>query len=293
MDETKTDQAPSFAQFAQQSAETLGQPAEEKKVEPTQEAPPTPLGEVKKETRDLKAISLDQLGVLAPKDSNEEWRFASLMLQSRALPQQYQHVPQVMMATQMLRQLGLPPAVAIRQTCIINGSISLWGELPKALCERGGEIEAFEERFYDKAYNAISLANKNLDSPIWGVTCFVTRKGKPQIERSFTVVDAKQAGLLDASGKLYGKYLRRMLQMRARSWALKDAFPDVLSGVAIAEYDHGVIPDMTPEPTNDLPREYMSAAQKMKEDLEAQANAEREAIEVGTVETVSDLRAAQ
>ncbi len=29
-----------------------------------------------------------------------------------------------------------------------------------------------------------------------------------------------------------------MLQMRARSMALKDAFPDTLSGIAINEYDY-------------------------------------------------------
>jgi hypothetical protein len=34
-----------------------------------------------------------------------------------------------------------------------------------------------------------------------------------------------------------------MYQMRARSQALKDVFPDVLSGVSIAEYDYNVLPE--------------------------------------------------
>lgn len=36
----------------------------------------------------------------------------------------------------------------------------------------------------------------------------------------------------------YAKFRRRMLQMRMRSWALKDGFSDVLLGISIDEYDN-------------------------------------------------------
>jgi len=45
---------------------------------------------------------------------------------------------------------------------------------------------------------------------------------------------AKTAGLLGKQGP-WTQYPRRMMQMRARSWALRDVFPDVLRGMPIAE----------------------------------------------------------
>jgi hypothetical protein len=70
--------------------------------------------------------------------------------------------------------------------------------------------------------------------------CRVKRKGEPETVRQFSVRDA-------VVGKLWGKKgyngkdtpwitnPRRMLQMRARGFALRDAFADVLKGMMVAE----------------------------------------------------------
>jgi hypothetical protein len=50
----------------------------------------------------------------------------------------------------------------------------------------------------------------------------------------FSVADAKRAGLWGKSGP-WTQYPRRMLQLRARGFALRDAFPDVLKGLVTAE----------------------------------------------------------
>jgi hypothetical protein len=50
----------------------------------------------------------------------------------------------------------------------------------------------------------------------------------------FSVADAKKASLWGKSGP-WSQYPRRMLQMRARGFALRDAFPDVLKGLVTAE----------------------------------------------------------
>jgi hypothetical protein len=52
--------------------------------------------------------------------------------------------------------------------------------------------------------------------------------------------DAKFAKLLGKG--VWQVYPKRMLQMRARSQNLKDNFPDVLMGSAIAEYDLNIDP---------------------------------------------------
>ena len=174
-------------------------------------------------------------GVLAPKDSGEEWRVADLMLKSNALPKVFTAVPQVILAIQFLKQLEIPWAVGLRQVTIINGTLSMWGEHPKGLVERSGLMTAFEEFLFDKDYNKICFKNKNLNAEIFGAVCTVTRKDREPSEAVFLVEDAKKAGLW--GGPVWTKYPKRMLTMRARSLALKNAFPDVLSGIAIAEYD--------------------------------------------------------
>jgi hypothetical protein len=80
-------------------------------------------------------------------------------------------------------------------------------------------------------------------------TCTAKRRGyeTPTVAR-FTVADAKKAGLWGKSGP-WSQYPRRMLQLRARGFALRDAFPDVLKGLVTAEeaQDYPTTP-ATPEP---------------------------------------------
>lgn len=66
-------------------------------------------------------------------------------------------------------------------------------------------------------------------------TCEAKRRGYPQATTvHFSVVDAKKAGLWGKSGP-WTQYPKRMLQLRARGFALRDAFPDVLKGLVTAE----------------------------------------------------------
>ncbi len=54
------------------------------------------------------------------------------------------------------------------------------------------------------------------------------------IERRFSVQDARRAGLWGRPGP-WSQYPQRMLQMRARAFALRDAFADVLGGLYLRE----------------------------------------------------------
>ena len=53
-------------------------------------------------------------------------------------------------------------------------------------------------------------------------------------ERKFSVADAKKAHLWGRRGP-WENYPERMLQMRARGFALRDSFPDALKGVITVE----------------------------------------------------------
>lgn len=180
-------------------------------------------------------------GRLQPQSLSEANRIAKALLSTGCIPAQYKTVEQVLMGQQFLRQLGLPDIACLPKLAIIRGSYSLWGEGPKAVCQ--SEIEDFEEFWFDKEYKKICFENKNLDTAAFGALCKVKRKGIPTcVERTFTVGDATIAGLWGKDGP-WKQHPRRMLQMRTRGWVLKDAFPDKLMGIAIAEYDHDTMVD--------------------------------------------------
>lgn len=193
---------------------------------------------VEKTTKSL-PIEFDEGGLISAKNSNDEWRIADLMLRSNALPQQFKNVPQVVMALQFLKAHRLPPMIAIRQTTIINGTLSIWGELPLALCRRANMIREWTEILFDKDYKEINFTNKNLNEPIFGAMCRMVDPQGKVTERSFTVADAITAGLWNKD--IWKKYPKRMIQMRTRGWTLKDGAPEVLHGISIAEYDHDMI----------------------------------------------------
>lgn len=65
-------------------------------------------------------------------------------------------------------------------------------------------------------------------------SCRVKRVGEDEQTRTFSMSDAQQAGLKGKQGP-WAQYPKRMRQMRARSFALRDVFPDVLRGMPMAE----------------------------------------------------------
>ena len=67
--------------------------------------------------------------------------------------------------------------------------------------------------------------------------CVICRRGEAPRTFTFSLEDAKRAGLLDRArgSSPWATYPDRMLIMRARGFALRDVFPDVLRGLITAE----------------------------------------------------------
>lgn len=155
---------------------------------------------------------------LAPQNITEALEFANMMSKSNLVPKEFTGNPgNILVAIQWGSELGLQPMQAMQNIAVINGRPSLWGDSVIALVKASPVCEYVVEETTDAQ-----------------AVCRVKRRGEPEQVRVFTVDDAKKAGLYGKQGP-WTQYPKRMLQMRARSWALRDVFPDVLRGMPIAE----------------------------------------------------------
>jgi RecT family len=166
-------------------------------------------------------------------------RFADKAARSGMVPKDYVGKPDaICIAIQMGSELGLAPMQALQNIAVVNGRPSLWGDALPALCRASG-ICAYIREWSEGSGDSLTY---------W---CEAKRKDDPNpIRNSFSVAQAKKASLWKTeprtkkrgrdgeyevdSGPWYS-YPDRMLQMRARGFALRDAFPDVLKGLITAE----------------------------------------------------------
>lgn len=187
------------------------------------------------------SVPVNDSGRLVGRNLDEQWRLATAYCKSGMLPSNFNTPAKVLTGMSFAAELGLKPITALRQMAIINGAPAVYGDLPIAIVQASNKLEWIKESFFDEEENEICIENKNLSAEKCRATCEVKRMGQPSTTvRTFSVADATKAGLLPERNpnKPWAKYTSRMLQMRARSWALKDTFGDVLAGISIAEYDY-------------------------------------------------------
>jgi hypothetical protein len=176
------------------------------------------------EKRSAQALRSDDRGILVGGSLEEQYRLAKAYCASGLMPKGMNSPERVLVAFQLCRELNLPFMSSVGKIMVVNGTPAIWGDLPLALAYRSKQMEQYQEVFEEK------------DGKPYASTCTVKRKGMEVIVRRFTVDDARAAGLF--RNDIWAKYTKRMLQCRARAWALKDALADVLMGVSILEYDH-------------------------------------------------------
>jgi len=179
-----------------------------------------------------------EAGILAPRDLSEALRLATMLLKSQLIPKQFDTPEKIVVAMQYCRELNLPCLTGMRQIAVINGSPSLWGDLPLSLAYKSGLLVELEEYVFDRKGTKISIENKNLTDEVYGGYCKGRRKDGKVMESVFTLEDAANADLLGKFG--WKKYPKDMLTYRARGRVLKNLVPDALNGISIAEYDYGI-----------------------------------------------------
>lgn len=161
----------------------------------------------------------NQLAAFVPQSLDEAWRLAGALAASGMCPKAYgTDQNKVMVGILAGAELGLTPFAALQSIAVIGNNPAVWGDGMLGLVEASGKLQDIEETDDGTA-----------------ATCRVVRVGRPTpIIRTFSVDDAKKAGLAGKSGP-WSQYPARMRQMRARAFALRDAFSDVLRGMKSAE----------------------------------------------------------
>ena len=149
-------------------------------------------------------------------------RFAGAVCRAGLAPRGLEKPEQVFIALQMGMEVGLSPMQSLQNIAVINGKPSIYGDGALALVYATGLVTDFEEKIEHEGDDRVAY-------------CSVERAGvKTACVRSFSVADAKDAGLWGKTGP-WKQYSERMLQMRARGFALRDSFPDALHGLITAE----------------------------------------------------------
>jgi len=172
----------------------------------------------------------------APTTITEAIQFSEMLASSQMVPKAYQGKPQdIMVCVQWGMELGLAPLQALQNIAVINGKPSVYGDAAMALVQASPVCEGVEEY----------IEGEGTSNPV--AVCVASRKGRKPVVAKFSVEDAKRAGLWGKQGP-WQAYPKRMLQMRARGFALRDAFPDVLKGLITAE-------EAQDFPTEDKPRQ--------------------------------------
>jgi hypothetical protein len=160
---------------------------------------------------------------LALQSFSDAMKFGETVANSEFAPKDFKGKPaSCMLAIQCGAEIGLAPLQALQSIAVVNGRPAVYGDAAMALVKASHVCEYVTESVEGDGEQMVA-------------TCTAKRRGYPSATVSrFTVADAKKASLWGKTGP-WSQYPKRMLQMRARGFALRDAFPDVLKGLVTAE----------------------------------------------------------
>lgn len=183
----------------------------------------------------LQSIGFSEDGTLELRNLGEAYVVAELLIRAGWAPKGCT-LDGAVVSIMQGKKLGLDPMTSLQGIASINGRPSLWGDVLVAVVKASGLVEDEKIEYLPDTKN------------VQGVRYTVKRKGIPTPTVGFfSMALAKQAGLL-GKGTWQTSPIR-MLLARARTFALRDAFPDVLKGLASAEEELDVARGGAVQPT--------------------------------------------
>lgn len=175
---------------------------------------------------------------MMPQSFDQLLRFADMVAATSFVPQAYKGKPgEIVAAVTYGAEIGLSPMQSLRSIAVINGTPALYGDGPLAVCQSHPQWAGKDEWFEGEGDDLTAF-------------CTVRRKGETDVTGQFSVADAKKAQLSGKAGP-WQQYPKRMLQMRARGFALRDQFADALRGL-VSEHEAGDMPAYGPDRAKDV-----------------------------------------
>lgn len=180
------------------------------------------------------------VGALIPQDIDQAFRLASAVHKAGLAPYGMDTPEKCFIAIATGLEIGVPPMQAIQGIAVIGNRPCVWGDTLIGVVRASPKCEWIREWIDGEGDDMVAH-------------CIASRRGEDEpVERTFSVEDAKRAGLWDirprvtrknrgggtyeaANDSPWFRYPKRMLQMRARAWCLRDAFADVTKGIGMAE----------------------------------------------------------
>lgn len=154
------------------------------------------------------------------RDYETGWRLAKAIVAANMQPKSFGNGQQAtcacFVAMQAGAEIGLSPMQSIQNIAVINGKPGIYGPAALALVEASGKLTDLEEMVEGQGDQRAAVI-------------VITRVGRKPRTFKFSVADAKRAELWGKKGP-WSQYPDRMLIARARGFALRDVFPDVLLG---------------------------------------------------------------
>lgn len=155
------------------------------------------------------------------------WRFAQGVISGGMAPKGMREPGAVVAIIEAGMELGLPPMFALSNLTFINGKLGIMGDAARALIRQKKKLRdgtgidvSYEGEPYEDDFKAV-------------VTSWRKEEAEP-VSHDFSVADAKKANLWGKSGP-WSEYPKRMLMYRALGFHVRDQYPDVMMGAAIAE----------------------------------------------------------
>lgn len=155
-----------------------------------------------------------------PTTKEDLFKLSEMYSKSNLVPACYRgKQADIVIAWSLGMPLGLNMMQCLLGIAVINGRPSLWGDVLNGLVQCQPDLEKFDEVFDEAEFK-------------W--TCTIKRKGRDKVSRTFSKTEAVEAGLLPGKdGSAWKKYPKRMVQMRARGFCVRDSYSDKLCGLGI------------------------------------------------------------
>lgn len=158
---------------------------------------------------------------LEPSSAKEAYEMAKYISESGLCPKDFAgNAQKILVAAAMGTKLGLDVFASMAGIAVINGRPSLWGDVMRSLILSHPHLQDIDEHFEGEGDDLTAV-------------CTITRKGMSPYTATFSVQNAKDAGLW---GKNTWKgFSKDMLVNRAFGRAGRRRFADALNGFHVAE----------------------------------------------------------